>query len=216
MNRKRLAATLLFIFSATIVFAHEIIISDEQPEPEPETTVINRVLGNQYINIALGLQIPLFIHNPAASSETDAVQPINLSPGGIFSLGWSVFLENSFSLGLDIGASYSTDPNLKGYFSVPIGINANYFFRFFPFELPLHIGMGIDIISYNDIVTTALLAKAGLSFYWNAFDDWSFGINAMYWWVGEFYGDDNPLTPDASMTRFGNFLEITLSAMYNF
>ena len=97
MNRKQLTATLLFIFSASIVCAQEIIISDAPPEPE--TSAINRILGDQYINIALGLQIPLFIHDPAASSGTAAVQPINLNPGGIFSLGWSVFLENSFSLG---------------------------------------------------------------------------------------------------------------------
>lgn len=213
-NVKGMVLLCLLLCVASGLFAQDIIISDEVPE---QNTVITRVLGDQYLNISAGLQIPLFIHNPNPPSGTDAIGNINLNPGVISSIAWGVFLENNFSLGLDVSATYSTDLNAKSFFAVPIGIHADYFFRFFPFELPLHLGVAIDIMSYNSIITPGLLAKAGLSFYWNTFDDWSFGLNLMYWWVAELhFADDNPRTPDPNMTRFGNFLEITLSAMYNF
>ena len=212
---KRPVYVALFLLMLYPLTAQEIITSPEE-DPEEQQRVISRVLGNQYLNIALGLQIPLFIHNPNPPAGTPAVQSTNLNLGGSLSVAWAIFLENSFSLGLDVSAAFSGDLNDKSFFTVPITLHANYFFRFFPFELPIHLGLGLNIIGYNEIVTTGLLVKAGTSFYWNAFEDWSFGLNVMYWWQPELYSDDDPNTPPASMSRLGNFLEITLSAMYNF
>ena len=200
----------LFISMMMGLSAQEV---DPPPPEESEVVIISRVLGDQFLNIALGLQIPLIIQNPTGQPPTS---PINLELGGSGALAWGAFLGNNFSLGIDISASYSGDINGKGFFAVPIGIHGDYFFRFAPFELPIHLGLGLHILSYNDIVSVGMMIKTGLSFYWNAFEDWSFGLNVMYWWLPELYLDSDPNTPPSSMNRFGNFLEITLSAMYNF
>ena len=56
--------------------------------------------------------------------------------------------------------------------------------------------------------------KAGSAFYWNYSSQWAFGANLFYWFVPQIYGASSPATSDA--TRFGNFLEFTLSALYHF
>ena len=52
--------------------------------------------------------------------------------------------------------------------------------------------------------------KPGAGFYWNHSSSWSFGTKLSYWWVPQIYPDD------MAETRFGSFLEWSLSAVYNF
>jgi hypothetical protein len=208
---KRIAAAIaiLALFSAA-GFAQDDPGFDSSMAPQ-----INRVLGDQYLNIGIGMQIPLFIHNPSPESGETAINPTNLKLGLTGSLGWAAFLNNNISLGLDVAAAYSADVNKAGFFTVPFTINAAYFLRSSPFEIPIHLGFGMNIMKYKDITTLGIMAKSGVSLYWNAIQDWSFGLNLMYWWMPEIYSKTDGEIP-TTMTRIGNFLEVTVSAMYNF
>ncbi len=203
----------ILIISA-VIFVPQIFSQEDPGFDSPTAPEINRVLGDQYLNIAIGMQIPLFIHNPSPESGEKAINPTNLRVGMSGTLGWAAFLNNNISLGLDLNAAYSGDLNRVGFFTVPITVNSSYFFRLSPVEIPLHLGLGMNIMRYKDITTLGMMVKAGASVYWNAIQDWSFGLNLMYWWQPEFYSGNGDIP--GTNTRFGNFLEVTLSAMYNF
>jgi hypothetical protein len=86
-------------------------------------------------------------------------------------------------------------------------------FRFYPFEVPLSISAGINFTRLSDHFQILPIMKPGASFYWNYDYEWGFGLNLIWWWTPNVYFGP---TPSSSQTRFGNFLEITLSAMYHF
>jgi hypothetical protein len=48
--------------------------------------------------------------------------------------------------------------------------------------------------------------KPGVSAFWRFNPDWSFGLNAAWWWVPQW----------AARTVHGNFLELSVSARYHF
>ncbi len=199
----------MFLFLLNPLFAQESL--ENVPAERVE---ISRILGDQYLNITLGLGIPLFIHNPDPQNGESPVSTGNLKPGGQGALSWAAFLNNNVSLGLDIAGSFNDDINKGTIFSVPIGIQISYFLRKYPFEIPLQFGIGTNIIRYKELTSFGFMLKSGVSLYWNALQDWSFGINFTYWWLPEIYAENGNIP--ASNTRFGNFLEITLSVMYNF
>ncbi|WP_425277193.1 TP0733 family outer membrane beta-barrel protein [Salinispira pacifica] len=206
----------LLIFCIMLIAALPLSAQDlPEGEPEEERVEITRVLGDQYLTIGLGTPIPLFIYDPPGSDGESAVKPMNLKVGMAGGLGWSAFVNNNMSLGLEVNASYNADPNGEGFFIVPMGLQTNYFLRAFPFEIPLHFGSGLTISRYKDLTTFSFMLKGGAAMYWNATEDWSFGLNLNYWWLPEIYRDNGSGAP-ASMTRFGNFLEVTIRAMYNF
>lgn len=203
------------LIALSLSFSVQKALAQEAEPVEPEGPVeISRVLGDQYLNIALGVQAPLFIYNPSPDDGEKRVNESNLKAGFTGGLGWAAFVNSNISLGLDIDVAYSPDLNAVSYFSVPITFKGNYFFRSAPFEFPIHLGLGMDILKYKDITSLALIVKTGASWYWNAIQDWSFGLNIMYWWVPELYSGLRDVP--SSMTRYGNFLEITISALYNF
>ncbi len=201
---------LLFISSFLPLIAQESDPGFDTPGP----VEINRVLGDQYLTISLGLQLPLFIHNPNPGDGEVAINQTNLRPGLSGGLGWAAFLNNEISLGLNVNAAYSADLNGSGFFAVPILVNGAYYLRTSPIEVPLNLGLGLNIMRYKDITTVGMIVTGGVSVYWNAIEDWSFGVNIQYWWQPEFYGAGSDIP--ASMTRFGNSLQITASALYNF
>lgn len=54
--------------------------------------------------------------------------------------------------------------------------------------------------------------RPGFGAYWDYTTSWAFGVNLYYWWIPQIYTS----TALADQTRYGNFLTITLSALYHF
>ena len=68
----------------------------------------------------------------------------------------------------------------------------------------------MNVVRYQEDTYLDLILKPGVSAFWQFDVTWSFGLNLIYWWVPHIS------TTSREDTRFGNFLEITLSALYNF
>ncbi len=164
-------------------------------------------LGDQMLCINGGLFVPLFFQAP-----TGAIAGTNLSLGGVGSLQWASYLNNNFNVGIELSGMFAFSPNMWALFMVPITVKASYVFRFFPFELPIYMGVGPVLTKYKEEFHVAPILKPGFSFYWMATSDWSFGLNIVYWWIPQIYTD----TTRIDQSRFGNFLEASLSALYHF
>lgn len=195
---------MILVTAAMSVSAQE----GETETEEAEVFIPTYTLGDQMLSINLGLFIPLFFH-----PFDGAVMSTGLTIGGVGSLQWQAFLNNNLSLGLELCGMFSFSRNLDVLFMLPITARISYTFRSFPFEFPIYLGAGVNFSRHEDMFKIDPILKPGVSVFWNATSEWAFGLNVVYWWIPQIYLGD---LPRASQGGFGNFMEITLSALYHF
>lgn len=181
---------------------------EEQPEEDFAPTLYQ--LGDQVFNINLGLFIPMWYRNPGDFSTADT----NLSLGGTGSLEYATFIDSQMSLGLSLKGMFAYTPTDRLLSMFPITAKYTYYLLdAYPFEFPLfiHGGLCISRLEQETYYGPTLMPGAGVI--WNMSSSWGFGLNATYWWVPMWYGADNER---AAQSRFGNFLDVSLSASYHF
>lgn len=177
---------------------------------DPNQVLAPRTLGSQIFSIDLGTTIPLFSYGP----NGEYTPGVNLTVGFDGALRWAAFLTGNLSLGVDVNGSITFGANADAFFQVLLGPQIGYFFRFDNFEIPISLTPGLAVLTYKaDYTSVQFGLKPTVGFYWDATSNWSFGINASYWWMPEYY--PGPLPP-ASQTRVGNYLTLSLSALYSF
>jgi hypothetical protein len=188
-------AAIGWLAATTITLAAE----EASPVPPPQYT-----LGDQTLSINGGLFIPLFFLGPQFSMAST-----NLSLGGVGSLNWAAYVMPQLRVGVEVGGSFSFSPNMNALLTLAVTPKASWIFTFYPFEVPVSLGMGMNIVKYIDQSTIDLFVKPGISLFWIFSSSWSFGLNAMYWW-------DMMFASDSTYSRSGNFLEISLCALYHY
>ena len=167
-------------------------------------------LGDQVFSINAGTILPLFIFG----SGIDTVGGFSkLSVGAVGSLRWGAFINNEMTLGVDLGGMFAFTKLERVLIMLPVSGMYTYAIRFYPFEVLLHAGLGINFTKLEDDLYIGPILKPGASFYWNYTGEWSFGVQTEYWFVPEIYFGTNV---PAEHTAFGNFLGITLSVLYHF
>jgi len=166
-------------------------------------------LGDQTLRINLGLFAPLFF-----LGGPDTIAPANLTLGGAGSLVWESYLSNEITVGVEVGGSFAFTPNMRTLFMLPVAARGSYIFSRYPFDFPVTLAAGVNFERLADIRKIDPFIKAGTGFYWNYSSQWAFGANLFYWFVPQFYSASSAAGSDA--TRYGNFLEFTLSALYHF
>jgi hypothetical protein len=169
-------------------------------------------LGDQTLSVNAGLFVPLFLLPSdvwfLAGSGGSGTAP-HLSLGVVGSLSWAMYVAPQIRVGAELGGAASFSPNGNALLMLPILAKASYVFSFYPFEIPLTLGVGMNIVKYVDQSTIDLLVRPGASFYWIFNSSWSFGLNFNYWFDMQFAA--NPAD-----SRIGNFLETSLSALYHY
>lgn len=165
-------------------------------------------LGDQMFLINAGLNIPLFFQ-----SESGSTAATHLSLGGLGSLEVDFFLNNNLTVGGEFGGNFSFSPNGRTLFLVPVTAKVSWIFHVYPFDFPVFFGSGVDFMRLGNELFVGPIVMPGAGAYWNFTAKWSFGLRAVYWWVPEIYLGTSP---PPSRSRFGNFLELSLSALYHF
>jgi hypothetical protein len=176
------------------------------PKGEAKPAASAYGLGDQTLSISLGPLVPLFYLAPGGSTAT-----ANLTLGGGGSLAWMAYLTGAVKVGVEIGGEFAfSRPNLNLLLMMPILVRAEYAFTIYPFEVPLSLAAGMNIVKYGDLRNIDLLFKPGAGVLYIYDSKWSFGLN-LAWWVDlQFY------PTDPSQARVGNFLEVSFSALYHF
>jgi len=160
--------------------------------------------GDQTFSINLGTIVPLFYLR--ANGET-AENKTNI--GGAGSLSYNYYFSPYFALGGEFGGMFSGTIGGNMLFVMPFGLRFTTQIIKTPFEFPLSVMVGAASHGYLDTDYFGLIVKPAAGAYWRYSPDWSFGVNATYWWVPQWTGDD-------ATTIYGNFLEVTLTARYHF
>jgi hypothetical protein len=207
LNLVLLVALLFLYLSAGLAFAQD----EESPEEPAEQPFTVYTLGQQTLSISAGLFIPLFFQ----SFDWEYAKT-NLKLGAAGSLQWGIHLSNNWMTGIEVGGMISKDINDQPFFMLPITAKGTYIIHFFPFEFPIFVGTGLNFVKLGnkkvglDALNLTWIIKPGFSTIWKYNVNWGFGLNVVYWWVPQFWSDDS------DKGRMGNFLEITLTAQYNF
>ena len=172
MRRTRFLYTVVF---CTIYLVTTTILVSQQRVIQP---VVSHTLGDQVLSINGGLSLPLFYQALDLS-----VHGTNLWPGGVGSLLWKSYLNDAITIGAEIGGMFSFSsqnfPNLL--LMLPITVQGSYIFRAYPFEFPVFLGAGIDIVRYLELTHFDFILKPGFSAFWVYDSSWSFGFNCAYW-----------------------------------
>jgi len=204
---KTLSRVALMIMTATLVTfgSSKAFAADAAGGPSQYS------LGDQTLSINAGLFVPLFLL-PTGTwflAPSGGNGPAHLSLGGVGSFSWAAYLSPQVRVGADIGGTFSFSPNSNALLMLPIVARGSYVFTVYPFEIPITLGVGMNIIKYVDQTTIDLLLRPGVSFYWIFSSSWSFGVNLNYWL-------DMQFAPDPSQSRTANFLEVSLGALYHY
>ena len=162
-------------------------------------------LGDQVLSIGLGPFIPIFF-----LSFDGLVAATNLTVGGYGSLQWNTYLSNSARIGVEVGGCISFGPNRESLLMLPIMFKGSYVLYSNPFEFPISLSIGMNVLKYQSFSSLDLLIKPSISGYWAYNKEWSFGLNISYWW------DLQISRSEPEQSRMGNFIDISLSALYHF
>jgi hypothetical protein len=184
-----------------VLFTSALAFLDAQEEP----VTGQYALGDQTLSINAGLFVPLFF----LTYQTPAVTATHLSAGGMGSLSWAAYVASRIQVGLEVGGVFAFSPNMNAILMLPITVKAAYVFTVYPFEIPVSLGIGMNVVKYSGESTVDFLVKPGASALWVYNSSWSFGLNMVYWW-------DMQFSAVAGQSRTGNFLELSLSALYHY
>lgn len=202
---------LVLLLSATVGYAQDGGEAPQLPETDTEEEFLpTYTLGDQLLSINLGLFLPLFF-----SGGEDAVQALGnkLTLGGTGHLRWGSFLNNNVSVGGELAGMFSFTPNRRALYMIPITARATYYFRAYPWEFPLSLAVGFNISRLEESRKVDPIVMPGAGLYWAFNNEWSFGVDARYWWVPQWYTGNEP---PPSQSRYGNFSSITASVLYHF
>ena len=208
----------LFILLLLVVPAWNLLAQEEEPpDVNPGNPPIESDWGEYNANIytkgdktfiiTLGLVIPtIFSGKDIIDNEH------GLKLGGTGTLAFNYYLSPRFFLGGELSGMFMSTRAKNMFFMVPFGIRVGYQFVIRRFEFPFTLMIGAAPQKYIESGYFGLVIKPGASVFWRFNPDWSFGFNAVWWFV--------PQWPKAlegiKYNAYGNFIELTLSARYHF
>lgn len=164
-------------------------------------------LGDQMLGINVGLIFPLFFQDFYGDFLAT-----NLSVGGLGQLEWATYIYPFFRVGAEIGGSFNISPQIHSLLMLPILVKATYLFSIARFEFPIFLGVGINIVRYRDWSQPDFAIHPGIGGYWRYDANWSFGLQASWWWELQIATQFQP----SSQALIGHFLQITPAVLYHF
>ena len=201
-NKSRLLRIAVLVVAAAAVSAAPALADDAGGAAASQYS-----LGDQTMSINAGLFLPLFLLPSGVVLISG--NPPQLTAGAVGSLSWAAYITPDIRLGADVGGNFTLSPNDNILLMLPFVVKVSYIFSFYPFELPVTMGVGANLVKYTTLSTIDLLLRPGVAAYWIYNSSWSFGLNVNYWF-------DMQFNTTASDTRYGSFLEFSLSALYHF
>ena len=166
--------------------------------------------GDQVFCINLGFSIPLFY-----VEQRDGPLRTNMKLGGFGSLAYNYFFDAHWFIGGEVSGMFAGTVGKKMYYAVPMGVRGGYQFILDRFEFPLSVLLGVAPQSHNERSYFGIFAKLGGGAFFRLNSEWSFGLNANFWWVPEW----TKILHEGSSKRInihGFFLETSLGARYHF
>ncbi|MDR2601402.1 MAG: hypothetical protein LBC53_02980 [Spirochaetaceae bacterium] len=220
MLKKNICIIFLFVFLSAFLPAQEQEeeVEDDANKKAPawsKSYAAPYTKGDQTFSISVGLLLPMFMVNndgTVISGYGPQADDMHINIGGTGSLSYVHFITPSFFLGGELQGSFSGTLAEKLLYFIPIGIKSGYQFVAGRFEFPLSVLIGMATHKYSvsgDPAYWGFFVRPQASLFFRFNNDWSFGINAGWWWTPEW-------TDEPKKNVDGHFLDIMLAARYHF
>jgi hypothetical protein len=200
------AIALLLVLGPTSVYCAE---SDSSPATTTDITVASDSThfekGNQTISLSAGVHVPLFI----SDTSFNVTEP-HLYTGALFSFTYQDFIAPGLAIGGTLSGAFEQSIAASSFFIAPLSFRCAYWWNLGPFDADLAAEAGAYIMRYTSNNAYGPFFKLGGGASWRISNSWSIGLEPYYWLVPEIHTGSS-----ASLTRFGNFLEVSLSASYH-
>ncbi|MDR0553524.1 MAG: hypothetical protein LBG76_01820 [Treponema sp.] len=198
------------IFLLGAVYSTQAQEGDELPPLESDWTgpmPTQYSKGDKILTLGAGTVFPAVFFDNKGNTYTHNIFAV----GGMGFGGYSYFLSPHWFIGGELSGMFIGTLNKNSFlFMVPFGLLGGYQFVFGRFEFPLSLMLGMVAQQYLERGHFSwLFLKPSASVFWRFNPDWSFGVNAAWWWVPEW-------PEDAAKSRYGNFIELSLSARFHF
>lgn len=200
---KRLSLIIIFL----TIFAAFSVTAQDQNEISGFDPGITRNMGDQTFSFTVGLFTPLF-NQDTSGNIVGLLDYLSLGMQG--ALEWHSYLSSNMKIGGKLSGVFAFTPSGRVYTMAPLTAVYTYILDLYPITIPLSIGAGISFNNLDDLFLITPILEPGIAFHYHFDPEWSLGLNVNYWWTPEI---QFTLT---DQTRFGNFLETSLSLMYHF
>lgn len=198
MKRKTAALAALILLAALPLFAQTM-------NEEDYFGGLHRK-GSQLISLNAGADIPLFI-----LTDSFAFEQANLGVGASFTLGYQYFIANRLTIGGSLCGAFNGTIGGRTLFVAPIAFKLGYWWGKGTMEYNVGADLGLSILRLSGDGVISPFTKLGGGAYAQVSEAWSLG-GLVYWWlIPEIH-----LGSNSDLTRYGNFLEVSLSALYHF
>jgi len=166
--------------------------------------------GDQTFTISVGVIFPTVFYNNAKVVKHNFNPPV----GGAGSLSYTRFLSAHYYLGGEIGVNFNYTLGENTVFIVPIGLRTGWQFLLRRFEFPVGIAIGVVPQTYLGKNYTGMFIRGGGSGYFRFSPEWSFGLNADWYWYPQWPQEEGKPVPEKNM--YANIFALTLAARYHF
>ena len=215
MSRKTvILISALLLLSTAWVSAQE---SDPEESPfTPQVRTNQRSLGDQAFAITAGVLFPLptyLLNDWPAAGFSKGFTDSQLAVGGMGSLTYSFYLSGNFKLGIQVTGSFARDINYNYAYVIPIVAKASW--EFHPWSrisIPVHMGLGMAMTSWNDFFTIDPIIRPGFGVYFDWNYEWSFGMDMTYWFIPQI----STSAEFKNQRSIAGFLDLSLTAEYHF
>lgn len=163
--------------------------------------------GSQIISLTTGAGVPLFIL-PADALATETTP---LGVGASFSLGYQYFVANRFTIGGSLCGAFNTTVGGRTLFVAPVAFRLGYWWGKEPMEYTVGLDVGATVLRLSGDGTISPFAKLGGGVFTQVSEAWSLGGQVFWWLIPELHFGVN-----SDLTRYANFLEISVGAVYHF
>lgn len=177
-------------------------------QEEIEDTRPVYTLGDQVFSFSAGVIVPLFTTDRYGNFFNLGEK---LSWGGVGNLEWNGYLRKDMRLGVQLSGMFAVSPNKRTLSMVPLTAKFTYVLGLQRWSIPFYFGAGVSFNKLGSLVEFTPILKPGLGLQRSLNNNWELGANIIYWWVPELHIKD--LAPQI---RMGNFLEVSVNAVYHF
>ncbi|MDR1445769.1 MAG: hypothetical protein LBI90_02615 [Treponema sp.] len=206
-------AQALFLFLFLMIFSVLQAQEDDEEIPEDEIPIdiydgFRQELysrGDQTFNISLGPIFPTVFLNNAGKVINHKMFVL----GGEGFLSYNYFLNSHAFIGLEISGMFIQTASENMYFAVPISGRLGWQFILSRFEFPAALSIGMVSQQYMEQRNFGFFLKPSLAAYFRFSPEWSFGLDAGWWWVPQW-------TKNEKTDAYGNFMATSLAVRYHF
>jgi len=139
----------------------------------------------------------------------------NIKTGGTGTLAFNQFLTSNIFVGGELSGMFAGTVGKNTFTVLPAyGLKLGYQFVLWRFEFPVSIfaGAGHQRRMPLEDAYYGLIFKPSASVFWRFNQEWSFGLNAVWWLIPQWAAEREGIKHNV----YGNFLELTLSARFHF